>query len=168
MFVIRERFFHIGDDFDITDDDGRVVYHVDGKVFSLRNRLVIEDPSGREVAAVERHLVSLRPTYAVTIGGKKAADVRKHFFTPFRDKFTIDVPGPDDLELSGDLLDHEFTVERDGRQVAKVSKRWFSLRDTYGVDVAEGQDDLLVLASVLAVDLALAKEQEKDKAWDDD
>jgi uncharacterized protein YxjI len=166
MYVIRERFFHIGDDFDITDDDGRVVYHVDGKVFTLRNRLVIEDAGGQEVAAVERHLVSLRPTYAVTIEGQKAADVRKHFFTPFRDKFTIDVPGPDDLEVSGDLLDHEFTIERDGEQVARVSKSWFRLRDTYGVDVAEGEDHLLVLASVLAVDLALAQEQAG--AGDDD
>src|SRR4051794_41749775 len=69
MYVIRARFFSIGDDFDITDDSGRVVYHVDGKAFSLRNRLVIEDPDGQEVATVERHLVSLRPTYAVTIGG---------------------------------------------------------------------------------------------------
>jgi len=162
MYVIRERFFSIGDDFDITDDDGRVLYHVDGKVFTLRNRLLIEDPEGREAAAVERHLVALRPTYAITIGGEKAADVRKHFFTPFRDRFTIDIPGPVDLEVTGDLLDHEFTIERDGEPVAAVSKRWFSLRDTYGVQVAEGENDLLVLASVLAVDLALARERGGD------
>jgi uncharacterized protein YxjI len=162
MYVIRARFFSIGDDFDITDDDGRVVYHVDGKVFTLRNRLVIEDPEGREVAAVERQLVALRPTYAITIGGEKAADVRKHFFTPFRDRFTIDIPGPGDLEVTGDLLDHEFTVQRDGEEVAWVSKRWFSLRDTYGVQVADAEDALLVLASVLAVDLALARERGAD------
>jgi uncharacterized protein YxjI len=115
-----------------------------------------------EVATVERHLVALRPTYAVTIGGEKAADVRKHFFTPFRDKFTIDIPGPGDLEVTGHLLDHEFTIERDGDRVAVVSKRWFSLRDTYGVQVAEGEDDLLVLASVLAVELALDREKADD------
>src|SRR3954463_1915581 len=154
MYVIRERFFHIGDDFDITDDDGRVVYHVDGKVFTLRNRLLIEDPEGRKAAAVERHLVALRPTYAITIGGEKAADVRKHFFTPFRDRFTIDIPGPADLEMSGSILDHEFTISRGGQAVATVSKRWFSIRDTYAVDVAEGEDHLLILASVLALDLA--------------
>jgi uncharacterized protein YxjI len=159
MYVIRARFFSVGDDFDITDDTGRVVYHVDGRAFSLRNRLVIEDPDGQEMATVERHLVSLRPTYAVTIGGEKAADVRKHLFTPFRDKFTIDIPGPGDLEVTGHLLDHEFTIERDGDQVAAVSKRWFSLRDTYGVEVADGEDDLLVLASVLAVELALDRER---------
>jgi len=38
--------------------------------------------------------------------------------------------------------------------VATVSKRWFSMRDTYAVQVAPGQDDLLLLASVLALDLA--------------
>lgn len=162
MYVIRERFFDIGDDFDITDDDGRKVFHVDGKVLSLRNKLVLEDPSGREVATVHRHLVSLRPTYQITIGGEKAAEVRKKFFTPFREKFTIDIPGPNDLEMKGNLLDHEFTIERDGREVASVSKRWLSIRNTYGVRIADGEDHLLILASVLALELALAKKDDDE------
>jgi len=158
MYVIRERIFDIGDDFDITDDAGRAVFHVDGKVLSLRDRLILRDPSGREVASVHRHLVSLRPTYEITIGGEKAAEVRKKLFTPFREKFTIDVPGPNDLEMKGNLFDHEFTVERDGREVASVSRRWLSLRNTYGVRIAEGENHLLILASVLAMDLALARD----------
>jgi uncharacterized protein YxjI len=159
VYVIRERFFALGDDFDITDEDGRVVLHVDGKVLSLRNRLVLEDLQGREVASVHRHLVSLRPTYEITIGDQPAAAVRKHFFTPFRDRFTIDVPGPDDLEVAGDLLDHEFSISRGGREAAQVSKRWLSFHDTYAVRIADGEDHLLILASVLAVDLALAREE---------
>jgi uncharacterized protein YxjI len=162
MYVIRERFFDLGEDFDITDDDGNAVYHVDGKVLSLRDRVVLTDPGGREVASVHRHLVALRPTYEITIAGQPAAEVRKHLFTPFRDRFTIDVPGPDDLELTGDLFDHEFTVERDGREVASVSKRWLSLRDTYGVRIAEGENHLLILACVLAVELARAREEARD------
>jgi uncharacterized protein YxjI len=162
VYVIRERFLALGDDFDITDEDGRVVLHVDGKVLSVRNRLVIEDPSGREVASVHRRLVSLRPTYEITIGDQPAAAVRKHFFTPFSERFTIDVPGPDDLEVAGDLLDHEFGISRGGRDVAQVSKRWLSFHDTYAVRVAEGEDDLLILAAVLAVDLALARDESED------
>jgi uncharacterized protein YxjI len=162
MYVIHERFLAIGDDFDITDEDGRAVLHVDGKVLSVRHRLVIEDPAGREVASVHRHLVALRPTYEIRIGDQPAAEVRKHFFTPFRDRFTIDVPGPDDLEVAGDLLDHEFTISRGGRDVAQVSKRWLSFHDTYAVRVADDEDHLLILASVLAVDLALAREESED------
>jgi uncharacterized protein YxjI len=121
--------------------------------------LVVRDPGGREVAQVHRKLAALRPTYKVTVGGEEAAEVRKHLFTPFGDRYTIDVPGPDDLEVRGDLLDHEFTIQRGEQTVATISKRWFSVRDTYAVDVAPGQDDLLILAAVLAVDLAEDRER---------
>jgi uncharacterized protein YxjI len=161
MYVIRERIFDLGDDFDITDESGRRVYHVDGKVLSVRDRLVIEDPSGREVASVHRQLVALRRTYTISVGGEKAAEVRKNLFTPFRDKYTIDIPGPHDLQMRGDLLDHEYTVERDGRRVATVSKRWLSIRDTYAVNVAEGEDHLLILAAVLALDLAQSRAEKE-------
>lgn len=167
MLVIRERFFSIGDDFDVLDEHGNKVFHVDGKVLSVRNKVVVEDLHGQEVASVHRHLVAMRATYEIRIGGEKAAEVRKNLFTPFRDKFTIDVPGPDDLEMKGDLLDHEYVIERGGDEVAAVSKRWLTVRDTYAVQVTQGVDPLLILCSVLALDLALARE-EADKKKDDD
>jgi uncharacterized protein YxjI len=159
MYLIRERFFRLGEDSEITDEHGRAAFQVDGKVLSLRNRLVLRDPDGREVAQVQRKLIAMRPTYEISIAGQEAAEVRKRLFTPFGDRFTIDVPGPDDLEMTGDLLDHEFTIRRGDQPVATVSKRWFSMRDTYAVDIAAGQDDLLILASVLALDLAQDQEQ---------
>ena len=163
MYVIKERFFSIGDDFDVVDENGTKLYRVDGKVFSVRGRVVIEDPAGAEVASVHRHLVALRPTYEIRIGGEKAAEVRKNLFTPFRDKFTIDVPGPDDLEMKGDLLDHEYVIEQGGHQVAAVSKRWLTIRDTYAVQVAAGTDPLLIIGGVLALDLALDRESKDNK-----
>ncbi|MGK5685210.1 LURP-one-related/scramblase family protein [Actinoplanes sp. URMC 104] len=164
MFVIREKFFSIGDDFDVLDEHGAKVFHVDGKVFSVRNQVVIEDPAGQELATVHRHLVALRPTYEIRIGGEKAAEVRKKLFTPFRERFTIDVPGPDDLEMKGNLLDHEYVIERDGHEVAAVSKRWLTVRDTYAVQVAPGIEPLLIIGSVLALDLALDRDDDDDKA----
>jgi uncharacterized protein YxjI len=105
--------------------------------------------------------VALVPTYQIALAGRDGAEVRKHLFTPFGDRFTIDVPGPDDLEMEGDLLDHEFTIWRGDQTVATVSRRWFSMRDTYAVDIAAGQDDLLILASVLALDLAEDQERQQ-------
>jgi uncharacterized protein YxjI len=167
MYVIREKFFSIGDDFDVLDEHGTKLLHVDGKVLSLRNKVVIEDPAGNEVASVHRHLVALRPTYEITIGGEKAAEVRKKLFTPFRESFTIDVPGPDDLEMKGDLLDHEYVIERGGVEVAAVSKRWLTIRDTYAVQVADGVDPLLVIGAVLALDLAMERDEKKKQDKDE-
>jgi uncharacterized protein YxjI len=75
MYVIRERFFALGQDSDITDESGRAVFHVDGKVLSLHNRQVLRDPSGCKVGEVRRELAALRPTYQILIGGEKAAEV---------------------------------------------------------------------------------------------
>ena len=158
-YVIQERLIRVGGDSDILDEAGRPVLHVDGRVLTLRDLLVINDLQGREVARVHRKLIALRPTYEVAVSGREVAEVRKHFFTPFGDRFTIDVPGPDDLEMTGNLLDHDFTIRRGDRTVATVSKHWLTLRDAYGVDIAPGEDELLILASVLALDLAEDRER---------
>ena len=159
MYVIRERLFRLGEDSDITDEAGRPVLHVDGKVLSLHRRLVLRDPGGREVGQVRRKLAALRPAYEITVDGKDVAEVRKHLFTPFGERFTIDVHGAGGMEISGDLLSHEFTIERNGQTVATISKRWLTVTASYAVEVARGEDDVLILASVLALDLAIDAEQ---------
>jgi uncharacterized protein YxjI len=161
VYMIREKLFGFGQDSDISDEHGTAVLRVDGKAF--RDRLVLRDPAGREVAEVKRKLVALRPTYEIEIGGRDAATVRKKLFTPFVDRYTVDIPGPDDLELVGDLFDHDFTVRRDGTVVATVSKAYFTVRDTYGVDIAGGEDELLILTAVLALDLAQRRERDEER-----
>jgi uncharacterized protein YxjI len=155
MYVIREKMFRLGEDSDITNESGQPVLQVDGKIMSLHQRLILRDLAGREVAQVHRRLVAFRPTYEITVDSKNVAEVRQHLFTPFRQRLTIDVPGAGDMEITGDLFSHEFTIQRDGQTAASISKRWLSLTASYAVDVAPGENDLLILASVLALDLAL-------------
>jgi uncharacterized protein YxjI len=136
---------------------------VDGKVLTLRNLLIVRNVDGTEVARVERRLLALRPTYEVSVDGREIAEVRKHLFTFLHDRFTIDIPGDEDLAMDGDIFDHEFTIRQAERVVAAVSKRWIAMTDTYGVDIEPGQDDLLILACVLALDLAIDQERAGDQ-----
>jgi uncharacterized protein YxjI len=158
MYVIRERLFHLGEDSDITDEAGQPVLHADGKVLSLHNRLILRDPAGREIGQVHRKLAALRPTYDITIDGKDVAEIRRHLLAPFGERFTIDVHGAGGMEIRGDLLGHEFTIDRDGHTVAAISKRWLTATASYAVGIAPGEDDLVILASVLALDLAIGAE----------
>ena len=160
MYVIRERLFRLGEDSDITDETGQPVLHVDGRVLSLHNRLILRDPAGRETGQVRRKLAALRPTYEISIGGTDVAEVRRHLLTPFGERFTIEVHGAGGMEIKGDLLSHEFTIRRDGQAVAAISKRWLTATASYAVDIAPGEDDLLILASVLALDLAIDAEHD--------
>jgi uncharacterized protein YxjI len=151
-YIMRERVFRLGDDFDIMDESGRPVFHVDGKVFTLHNTLIMRGGDGNEVATVRKQLTALRPSYEITRYGQELATVRKKLFTVLGDRFTIDIPGPDDYEVKGDIFEHEYTISRGGEVVATVSKHWVSLSDTYAVDTAPGQDDVLILASILVLD----------------
>jgi uncharacterized protein YxjI len=142
-----------GDDFTIKNADGQDVFYVDGKALSFGDKLSFKDNDGKELAFIDQKLLSFGPQYEVIRNGETVAVVKKHLFTLFRAKFTVDVPGPNDLEARGNFLDHEYTFERGGREVAQVSKKWFSFADTYAVDIDEGEDDVLILASAVVIDL---------------
>ena len=153
-YVMRQKLLSLGDDFTIKDAEGRDVLYVDGKVLSLGDKLIFKDGEGREVARVTERLLSIGPAWEVSRDGRPYATVKKSLFSILHCKFTVDVPGPDDLEAEGDFMDHEYTFRRGGRVVATVSMRWFSFSDTYGIDVADGEDPVLVLASAVVIDMA--------------
>ena len=159
-YIMRERILSWGDDFTIKDADGRNAYYVDGKVFSFGDKLSFNDMAGNELARIEQKLLSFGPQYEIVRGGQTVAVVKKHLFTLFRARFSVDVPGPDDLEATGNFLDHEYTFRRGDRVVATVSKTWLSLADTYGIDIEPGEDDVLILASAVVVDQACHPDQE--------
>ena len=151
-YVMKEKFFSFGDDFTIKDDSGRDVFFVDGKAISIGDKLSFQDMQRNELAFISQKILSWGPTYEIHRGDRLAAVVKRHLFSFLRHRFTVDVPGPDDLEATGNFFDHEYTFERQGREVARVSKAWFSFRDSYGVEIAPGQDDVLILASAVVID----------------
>ena len=79
--------------------------------------------------------------------------MKKKHFTLFRCKFSVDVPGPDDIEAQGSFLEYDYKFTRGNQTVAEVSKRWFSLHDTYGIEIAAGEDPVLILASTVVIDM---------------
>jgi uncharacterized protein YxjI len=159
-YLMRQKLFCFGDDFIIKNDRGEDVFYVDGKAISIGNKLSFQDMHGKELAFIRQRLLSFGPAYDIEYSGG-VATVKKELFTMFSCKFSVDVPGPDDLEASGNLTDHEYTFVRGGRAVATVSKTWFSMSDTYGVEIADGEDDVLILASTVVIDMCCHADQKR-------
>jgi uncharacterized protein YxjI len=149
-FQMREKIMAIGDDYWIEDDDGNKVYKVDGKAARLRDTFILEDTSGTELAKIQEKKLTVRDKMTIERGSTKAT-VRKRLLG-IRDHYIIDVEDGEDLKAHGNIVDHEYEIERDGDTVAKVSKKWFRVRDTYGVQLAEDQDVPLILAITVCVD----------------
>jgi uncharacterized protein YxjI len=153
-YLLKQKLLSWGDDYYIRDADGQNVYFVDGKAFSIGEKLSFQDLKGNELAFIRQKLLNWGPTYEIERDGAVVAVVKKALFAPFHHRFTIDVPGPNDLEATGSFTDHEYTFRRGDRVVATVSKQWFALADTYGIEIADDEDQVLVLASAVVVDQA--------------
>ncbi len=152
-YQMREKLLSIGDDSWIEDESGARAFKVNGKALRVRQTLVIEDPQGNELAKIQDRPVRVRDVMEIEgPDGSTLATVKKAMITPLRDRFSIDVAGGTELSAHGNIVDHEFEIEADGTKVAEVSKKWFRVRDTYGVEVTPGQNDALILAITVCID----------------
>ena len=161
-YLMKQNLFSWGDDFTIQDESGQDAFFVDGRALSFGDKLSFQDMSGNELAFIQQKVFSWGANYEIYRDGELAAVVKKEHFTFFHCKFLVDVPGPDDLEAEGDFLDQNYRFSRGGREVAEVSKSWFSMRDSYGVEIGDGQDDVLILASTVVIDMVCHADQ-KDR-----
>jgi uncharacterized protein YxjI len=151
-YRMREKLFAIGDDYWIENDEGERVFKVNGKALRIRDTFIIEDPSGAELFKVQEKKLHVRDTMDIERDGETVARVKKALITPLRDRFSVDVENGVDMEAKGNIVDHEYKIERGGKRVAEVSKRWFRIRDTYGIEIASGQEDALILAVTVCID----------------
>jgi len=152
-YVMRQKLLSLADNFTIKNEQEQDVFLVKGKLFSFGDKLSFQDLAGNELVFIDQRLLNWSPTYELWKGDELLAVVKRELFSFIHHRFTVDVPGPNDLEAEGDFLDHEYTISRGGSVVATVSKRWFSWADTYGIEVADGEDDVLVLATAVVVDM---------------
>jgi uncharacterized protein YxjI len=152
-YQMREKLVSIGDDFWIENDRGEKVYKVDGKALRVRQTLIFEDRSGKELAKIQERMLRVKDSMEVEgPAGEQMAMVKKALITPVRERWTVKIKGGPDLEVQGTILDHEYTIGEGREKVAEVSKKWFRVRDTYGVEIEPGQDDILILALTVCID----------------
>ena len=153
-YQLRAKLVSFGDDYWIENQDGDRVLRVDGKVLRVRKTLDIEDPDGKQLCRIQSRVMHIRDTMAIERpDGAQMATVHKAMITPLRERWKVDVADGTQMQVQGNILDHEYDLEVDGRKVAEVSKKWLRVRDTYGVQIAPDADTLLVLAVAVALDI---------------
>jgi uncharacterized protein YxjI len=152
-YRMRQKLVSIGDDYWIENDQGERVYKVDGKALRVRQTLIFQDARGAELVKIQERMLRARDTMEIEDrDGRRVAMVKKAMITPVRERWTVKAADGPDLEVQGNIVDHEYTIE-DGRdKVAEVSKKWFRVADTYGVEVAPGQDPVVILAVTAVLD----------------
>lgn len=152
-YKMHEKLVTIGDDYWIENETGEREFYVDGKALRLRDTLIIRDVQGNEVYKLQEKLLRIKDTMDIQdADGKTVATIKKALISPLRDRWKVEVADGPEMEVQGNILDHEYKIEAGREKVAEVSKRWFRIRDTYGVEIDPGQDSALILAIAAALD----------------
>ena len=150
---MHEKIISIGDDYWIENEAGERAFYVDGKALRVRDTLIIKDVQGNELYKLKEKLLRIRDTMDIQdADGKTAATIKKALITPLRDRWKVEVANGPEMDVQGNILDHEYKIEAGREKVAEVSKKWFRIRDTYGVEIEPGQDAALILAITVAID----------------
>jgi len=152
-YQMRQKLVAFGDDFYIKNETGQNVFKVDGKVLRVRDKLIFKDMQGNKLCQIQERMLRIKDTMAIEDGeGNKVAEVKKALITPLRDRWTVKIHSGPNLDVQGNILDHEYEIKEGRRKVAQVSKKWFRVRDTYGVEIAPDQEDVVILAITVALD----------------
>ncbi len=163
-YKISQKLISIGDDFWIENQEGQRVFKVDGKALRLRKTLIFEDMKGTKLAKIQERLLPIRDTMAIEdADGNQMAVIKKGLIAPLGDHWTVNVKGGPDLDVQGNLLDHEYSINQKRIKIAEVSKKWLSVTDTYGVEIGDGQNVILILALAIAIDMMSHGDNKKKK-----
>ena len=163
-YKIRQNLISIGDDFWIENEEGKKVFKVDGKVLRIRKTLVFEDAKGKKLAQIQERLLAIKDTMVVEdADGKDLAVIKKALIAPFRDRWDVKVKNGPDLDVQGNIIDHEYTIKQGRDKVAEISKKWFRLTDNNGVEIDPGQNDILILSIAVAIDMMTHPDKKKEK-----
>jgi uncharacterized protein YxjI len=151
---MRQKMVSIGDDFWIENEQGQRAFKVDGKALRIRDTLIFEDAHGKELCKIREKMLRVKDSIEIEDpGGERLAMVKKALISPLRDRWTVKIGDGPDLDVQGNILDHEYSIEEGQRnKVAEITKKWFRVRDTYGVEIAPGQNDVVILAVTTAID----------------
>jgi uncharacterized protein YxjI len=152
VYQMHQQIFAIGDDFWIENGTGQRVFKVDGKALRIRKTLVLEGADGRELYTIKEKLVTVRDVMEIKRGDDRVATVKKALISPLRERYDVHLDAGGEWKVQGNIVDHQYEIEGPNGKIAEVGKKWFRVRDTYGVQVEAGNDDALVLAVAIVVD----------------
>lgn len=151
---MRQKLISFGDDFWIENEHGQRAFKVDGKAMRLRKTLVFEDAHGKALCQIQDRPLRIKETMEVSDpAGQPVAVVKKALVKLLHDRWVVQFVNGAELHVHGNVLDHEYTIGKGMHKVAEVSKKWLSITDSYGIAIEPGQNDVIVLAITVVIDM---------------
>ena len=151
-FVLNQKLISMTGDLWIDDSNGNHAFEVDGKLLAVRRSLILRDTSGQELYEINKSLAHVHKTFEVKQGDKVVVTIQRALMSFGGEHFTITAADGGQMKVTGNWMNREFHVQKDGTDVIVASRQFFTIHDAYGIQVAPGYDAPLALAIVVALE----------------
>ncbi|WP_243344504.1 LURP-one-related family protein [Anaerococcus sp. AGMB09787] len=148
-YYFREKLIKITDKYPILDEDKDPVFYVEQNFRLVGFKERVYDLNKTEIITIKRKLVSIFPTYNIEFANGEEMMVKANLSLIKRSVDAVIKGGK--LKVKGSIFDHEFKVEFDNELVGEVSKKFFSLRDSYTLKVYDEKYTLHLIALCLCL-----------------
>jgi len=174
-FLMRERWFSLWDKVEVMDPVTQgVVGHFQRKLLSIRTQYRLQDPLGDIELIVQQKLLAWRPTYKFFGGNPSGEPYEVGFLGILRRGFLALYPhywfeAPDGtrrFEVNGDFFGLSYDIVENGRSIGSVSKKFWAIRDTYGLRIEPAVPDqtaLLLLGAVMVIHAIQEKRERRSR-----
>ena len=152
---IKQKVFSWSDKFTIKDALENDRYYVEGELFSWGHKLHVFNMENQEVAFIKQEIFTLLPRFEVYIEERLIVEVKREF-TFFKPKYILQGT---DWTVDVDFWAHHYEITSPSGSIASVSKAYFTWGDSYQIDIADVADEILVVATILAIDCVLESQQ---------
>lgn len=157
-YIMRQRMVALGQDFNINNAAGQPCFKIEGKVRLVKESLKFRDMQGNLIYKLDEKVLRIRESFNILDANDRVvAKVHNAIIDPLRERFTIELANGETMTTTGKVIWAQYDIHRGGRQVAKISKQfsWIG-RDQYVVDVVQGENDLLILAITVVIDMMVS------------
>lgn len=148
--LIKQRVFSWTDSYDIYDENGNAKYFVKAEFLALGHQLHVYDKNDCEIGIIHQRLLTFLPAFEIELNGCKIGEIQKQF-SLFCPRYEIDFNG---WRVEGDFLGWDYDVYSGCSAIIHISKELLHWGDTYVIDFANPEDELMGMLLVIAIDAA--------------
>ena len=151
-FYMKQKVFSFRDRYKIYDENQNVVFHCEGKLFSISQKMkFIETSSEKELYLFRRKVLSFMPTYYMyDMQDKQIAKIQRKF-TFLKPKLEIESDFGH-FTVEGNYFQLNFTVLEGENEVATVQKKWISWGDSYEISIMDDKNYQFLVAMIILID----------------
>ena len=136
----------------IRDEKGEELGKAVSKFLSFRGKIEFIDTLGNKVGSVEGKFAARATFKTVDQNQKHLATIKEKILTLHDDWWVENLDGGKILQVRGDILGLDYKIEdKSGLVVAEVSKKFWAIRDHFGVKIKYDFDPFLILSVVAAI-----------------